>query len=617
LLALLCLTLAGPALAQNYSFSVPSMEMELFVQRDASVRIVYDIVFENDAFASPIDIVDIGTPTGDYDLDDFTASIDGVPLSAIYTSEYIDTGVEIHLGAHEIPAGETGVLHVEFTMPDMVYEDLTREGYASLQITPTWFDGGLIHGTTDLGVAVHMLPEVDAEALLYQDQPYPQFAVYQGHPVAVWTWQDTQLTRPHEVGVSFPTTGMERVVEMSRLQLVQRWLEDNPGVRTFLGIASAVLFAVLYFRFTGGTGFVPFLLLLGGLVGITIFSPVLLLVALPALLLLVFLNERHLRTRRDVYLPAIAEVEGGGIKRGLTAPEAAVLLEQPVNQVLTLTVFGMMMKGIVRQVEPSPLTVELTEPFRTLDKGSLRTPGQRLKHRRNVARQQGTVVHAYEEPFLFLIEEHPGTPLEKLDFSGAVKGLIAQTAAKMKGFDLSDTRDYYREIVKRAYKKAESIEEIPEREQFLDKYLPWILMREGYPTVLTRPGHTYWPTWARPVHVGGGRGGRASGGGSGGRSGGGRSGSRGTGTSLGDVGASFAGWAESTMGGMAGAILPGSLSAPGGARGVINLGGVDRVTGDVFEALMTSSGSGGGGGGGCACACAGCACACACAGGGR
>jgi hypothetical protein len=75
------------------------------------------------------------------------------------------------------------------------------------------------------------------------------------------------------------------------------------------------------------------------------------------------------------------------------------------------------------------------------------------------------------------------------------------------------------------------------------------------------------------------------------------------------------------MGGLATAIMPGSLKLPGVRGGFVDLSGVDKVTGDVFEALSKSSGSGSGksgrSGSGCACACAGCACACACAGGGR
>ncbi|NLF07801.1 MAG: hypothetical protein GX594_07445, partial [Pirellulaceae bacterium] len=88
-------------------------------------------------------------------------------------------------------------------------------------------------------------------------------------------------------------------------------------------------------------------------------------------------------------------------------------------------------------------------------------------------------------------------------------------------------------------------------------------------------------------------------------------------TSFGDVAASFTGWAENTMGGMASAISPGSLSLSDKSGGFLNLSGVDHVAGEFFSALGKSSGGGGGGGGGCACACAGCACACACAGGGR
>jgi hypothetical protein len=68
------------------------------------------------------------------------------------------------------------------------------------------------------------------------------------------------------------------------------------------------------------------------------------------------------------------------------------------------------------------------------------------------------------------------------------------------------------------------------------------------------------------------------------------------------------------MGGMAAAIMPGSLNIPGVKGGFVDLSGADKVTGDIFTALAKSSGGGGGGGG---CACAGCACACACAGGGR
>jgi hypothetical protein len=211
------------------------------------------------------------------------------------------------------------------------------------------------------------------------------------------------------------------------------------------------------------------------------------------------------------------------------------------------------------------------------------------------------------------VEARPDRPVSKIDFTDAMKDFLTRTAVRVKGFDLSDTQDYYKQIVSRAWKEAQAIGEIEQKDQFLDKNMEWVLMHDDYPTVFQTPRHVYYPIWTRPIYTGGG-----IGTGSAPQVGGGKSSSGGSGPGLGDVAGGFAGWAENTMAGLAGAILPGKISAPG-SGGVINLSGLDKATGDFFEALSKSSGSGGGGssGGGCACACAGCACACACAGGGR
>ena len=176
----------------------------------------------------------------------------------------------------------------------------------------------------------------------------------------------------------------------------------------------------------------------------------------------------------------------------------------------------------------------------------------------------------------------------------------------MKGFDLSDTQDYYRRIIDKAMEQAASLGEIEQRQQYLDKYLPWVMMNDQYPTVLTTGGYNYWPVWARRSYASRAlqyrRTGQPARSSSGGR------------TSFGDVAASFSGWAESTMGGMAAAIMPGSMNLPTTKGGFVDLSGVDKVTGDVFEALSKSSGKGGGGrSGGSSCALRRvCMCVCMC-----
>ncbi len=536
--------------AQTYSFAVPELLLSATVQPDGSAHIVYDITFEN--YGDPIDIVDIGTPNADYSLSQMEASIDGNPVSDIRPSEYIDVGVEIHLGPHAIPAGEMGTLHLEFVSPDMVYADTTNEDNASLQITPTWFDSDLIQGTSDVEIRIRMLPGIEPDEVLYQDEPFDdKVQDSDGRVVAIWRYEDVRLTQAYRVGVSFPRRGMTNVIEVTFWDLLGRWLGR------VLPAIGAVLMVCL-----------P--------------------VVLPLFFIFVFIRS-VVRAIKPNYLPPIAQVEGGGIKRGLTAPEAAVVLELPLTKVLGLVIFGMLEKGLVRQTSADPLTVEVIEDFRVEEKPELADEESRKRYRRQMAQREGTVIHEYEHPFLDLIEAHPDEPVAELPVIKPMQKLVDDVAAKMEGFDLSDTQDYYRRVIDRAMEQAASIGDIEQREAYLDKYLPWVMMQRDYRPALRVGGYHYWPMWARQSRstvtaAGGESGGRAAAGGSGRAS-----------TTFGDVSASFAGWAETTMGGMAAAILPTTLSKPsaGGAA------------------------SRGGSGSSCACACAGCACACACAGGGR
>lgn len=611
LLALL-LTLAGllavamPAFAQTYSFAVPELRMQVYVQPDASARIVYDITFAVDPFGRPVDVVDIGTPNADYDLSNMSASIDEVPLSDIRVSEFVDPGVEVHLNGQSILPGESSTLHFEFTMPDMVYQDTTRDDYASLQITPTWFEDSFVQGTSHVWLVVHLLPEVQPDEVLYQDVPFTDKVIFEEHPVVAWEWQDARVTGPRVVGVSFPQRGMTFVVKQSLLDLTVKWLEDNPTARLILGAITFGLLAFAFFRFSGGTGITVFVLLGCGLIWLLATFPASQLLALPAAAVIVVLAEWGLTKRKPKYLPAIAQVEGGGIKRGLTAPEAAVLLELPLNKILLLIMFGLLEKGVATAVDNDPLKLEVAPDFATAGMGAK----EGRKHRLQAAQELGIVLRSYEHAFIDALEKDPGQPVHKIDFSQPMKQLIVHTADRIKGFDLSDTQEYYRKIIAKAMREAQGIGDIPERERYLDRHLQWLLLDDRYPTVFVAPDYHYRPIWVRPFASSDRLAGSLPGAGSVKSGPGGR-------TSLGDVAASFAGWTENTMGRMADSIAPGALQVKG-PGGLVNLGGVDRVTGDIFKALATSSGgSGGSSGGGCACACAGCACACACAGGGR
>ena len=411
----------------------------------------------------------------------------------------------------------------------------------------------------------------------WQDTPYSQTGIVDDRAVAVWLFNDTSFTGPEKVGISFPKDAVSNVIDQNLFQLTALWYEGSGFAQTITAVLLLIAFSIFYFRTTGATGFFLWLLLCGGgawlLINRPLVGPLLL---IPMALLAWFAQSRYKKRRMRKYLPAIAQVEGGGIKRGLTAPEAAALLELPINKVLTLIIFGLLKKGALRQVVASPLTVELAPDFVPASEDAGKR--EKSKQRKDAAQTLGVALHTYEQGFLDTIEKHPQTALKDIDFDEDIKAFLTGVAARMKGFDLSDTVEYYQAIVKRAVEQARAIEDIGEREKALDKDMEWILMdddrarRLEHADLALQPGVD--PFLCRRGSSGGGV---SLGGGS----------QPSSTPSFGDVSRGFAGYAENTAGSLAAAISPGSL--PAGTGGVINLAGVDR---GVSKVLSSGGGSG-------------------------
>jgi hypothetical protein len=403
---------------------------------------------------------------------------------------------------------------------------------------------------------------------------------------------------------------MERVVSLGPFGLFMRWFRGSQTAQYVSLGWVLICFAFAFFRFSHGTGIVLFLIIAGLVSFSALTNPKLNLAYWPVAIGLVALNESILQRRKSTYLPALATVEGGGIKRGLTAPQAAVLLEMPLGKILALVIFGLLKKQVIIKQKDDPLEVAINPVY-----------VEARSKRREQAAEDGIVLHDYEHAFLDRLTTHKGA-VRNADLSEAMGGLIKSVANRMKGFDLSDTKAYYQAIVKRACVEANGIDDVEQRTEVLDRTYEWILLDDRWIDLFNawlRRGYRYQPRWDRqprrpsgPIIVGGGSGPPTT------SNIPDKTAAPTSSTSLGEVAGSFVGWAENTMGSFAAAIEPARLGLDLPRGGVVDLSIVDRTTANVLDALMKSRSSGrGGGGGGCACACAGCACACACAGGGR
>jgi hypothetical protein len=551
----LVLLLAGlalqPAAAQTYSFRLDQQSVDVFFQDDGSVRLEYVFVFTNDEFASPMDYIDVGMPNDRYDLGSISASIDGAAISHIAPSEFVDPGVELGLGAAAIRPGATGTVRVVIgRVEDMLFA-ADIEGYASARFSPTWYDRQYVHGTTDTTVTFHLPPGVQP------DEPR-WFEVRGGWPSGdplafldpegriAYQWRNPSANgyTQYQFGAAFPVT------------YVPAGVITQPSLFDRLNISLGAAMPCLCFSGMG-------LLFLGWAV----------------------LAVRIDRRRKMAYLPPKIAIEGHGIKRGLTAVEAAVLLETPLDRVLTMILFGVIKKNAARVVTEQPLTIEAIQPL----------PED---------------LHDYEKTFLEAALL-PAGPERQKGLQKTMVDMVKAVQAKMKGFSLRETKDYYKSIMNKAWKQVEEAGTPEIRSQRYDEGLEWTMLDRDFDERTRRTfrtGPVFVPMWwgnFRPSSA----------------------------PAMRPAGPAAP--AGRPGGGVSLPHLPGADFAASMVTGVQNTAGrlVSNITDFTSGVTRTtnppppppragkSSGwsgrSGGGGGISCACACACAGCACACAGGGR
>lgn len=531
------------ASAQTYLFTVEKEIVNVFWESDGTITIFYDITFANSSQASPIDFVDVGIPTSSYILADVSASINRREITHILYSPYLDEGVELGLGSNAIGPGQKGQLHVEiYNVSNVLYTDDDDDNYASAVFSPSWFGSEFVLGTTDLAVIYHMPPGVKINQPKYHQAPLgfplePEIG-FDGDGRVTYKWRNIAANgyTQYLFGASFPSSAVPKAA----VQTPSFWQRIGIDAETF-------------FAFSVTCGFILFI------VGIPILS-------------IISTKRRKLK-----YFPPKITASGHGIKRGLTAIEAAILLEEPMDKVLTMILFAVIKKGAAVVEKQKPLKLKITDPI-----------PEKLR--------------PYEKKFLqAMLKERKSS--QKKAIKDSMVNLIKSVSRKMKGFSKRDTTKYYKSIIKKAWNQVESADTPEVLIEKFDEVMEWTMLDKNYddrtrdvfqnrPVYLPHWWHRYDPGYTTPTAPKStytGRAGRAS--------------SAGGGSLPNIPGSDFAA-----------SVVTGAQEMAAGVIGSVEsfTSGITKVTNP--PPVSTSSG-GGGGGSSCACACAGCACACA--GGGR
>jgi hypothetical protein len=558
---LIFVVLAGSAMpvhAEDYSFQVPEESAIVTINTDGSVSIDYYITFQNDSGAHPIDVVDIGMPNYDYVLKSMSANVDGTALSKITDSDYVSPGISVYLGDHEIPAGGKGTLYLHVDkVKNTIYQATEQESetYGSLVFEPNWFDSQYCHGDTKLQVTLILPaglqttePRYYTPAGGWPGSSDPESGKKDNKIYYTWYSDQANAYSQYQFGASFPA----RVMEANAI---------NTSTTYDSGSSSS----------SGNTisldSICPWVMCLGflGFFGLAIYSATI-----------------GAKKRKLQYLPPKISIEGQGIKRGLTPVEAGILMEQPMDKIMTLVLFGLLKKEAAEVVTKDPLKIKAASP---LPEG----------------------LYAYETDFLAAFSVDNAAQKRKL-LQTMMVNLIKSVGEKMKGFSKKDTVAFYKDIMERAWQQVEAAATPEVKSQVYEDVMDWTMLDSNYDRRTTQtfnspvfiPAPTWWwrydPTFPRTSTV--------------------------SSTPV-SAGSSHSGGSISLPS------LPGSAfaaSVVGGAQNFASnvLGNVTSFTSGVTNVTnpppppSTYRGGGGSSGGhSCACACACAGCACACAGGGR
>jgi hypothetical protein len=431
---------------------------------------------------------------------------------------------------------------------DVLYTDSEGDNYASAVFMPNFFGSEYVTGRTDITITYHLPPGVQPEEPRYHNAPNG----FSSTPITgldndgriIYTWRnpDGDVSSRYEFGASFPAS------------YVPATAISTPTFWERIGIPAEAVTAILC---------------VGGFLGFMI--------------MIVVVSIRAGNKRKMKYLPPKIRIEGHGIKRGLTAVEAAVLLERPVDRIFTMILFSLVQKNAARVIKKDPLKLEFTEPV----------PKNLRK---------------YELQFIEAFKDNTNR-VRKTKLQDMMIDLINSVSTKMKGFSHRETSRYYEDIIRRAWKQVEDADTPEVKSEKFNDHMGWTMLDKDFEDRtqdVFRRGPVYLPNWWHrydPVY-------------SPTRT----SGPSGTKTS-----------APSQSGGRVLQQLPGAEFAASVTSGISKfssdvVGNVTDFTNRITQKTnpvpkpTSSSGKGGwssGGGSSCACACACAGCACACAGGGR
>jgi hypothetical protein len=432
LLCVVCVSAFAPTVnAQNVTYNVSQEWVQVQINSDASINLEYNITVTY-LSGQPQGIVTVGMPQGGFQIQN-VQDISGNNLQFLDVSNGNYFGIDVNLKG-PIALNQPYTFIVDAFVPLMIYADQTNPGNDGLQFFPTTF-ASAVSPISDLRVAIILPPGVIANQTKYPTGfPFDSESIQGSSLVVYWERTNWPQDQTFQSGVSFP----------------QEFISPLPTpVQNSVPVFTYIIIAVL-------------ILVVFGFIGLAIAS-----------------------FGKSTYQRPVVSVEALGAYRNLTAVEAGYVLEQPPVRVLTMILYGLLLKHMVQIVE--------TEPILKLKK----MPPQQG--------QPDPSPRYYEIDYLKAIKSD-GT-LDENNLAIAYITVANSTDEKLRGYSRGETKTYYKSVVDQAWSQVSKAGTPELQGDAIDKNLEWLLNDDKFndrfttafpPGIIITPLPGWWWYWGGP-----------------------------------------------------------------------------------------------------------------------
>lgn len=404
-------TLAFPGAARaSFGYTIPKQQDQLTINPDGSVTLIryFEFAVSGSSTDSGTEIW-AGLPTSGTKV---SSVVDQDGKSVSFQTRSSDGQYVVTMTGFAIKPGTQKGFTVTATVSDLVFRDDRNAGYVTMQYMPGWWSSPV--AVQDIAV---VLPakvekaEIRTGSRLWDGIAQTDSGAY----VVTWQFKDLKANEKVNVNVGVPdkyvTLPTKEAPPPAVNPPIPGWTpRTSPSPSPFAAMGGFVFAAVII-----GLGL--------GLIA---------------------------RARREEYSSPQVSMEGVGVNETLEPVEASVLLRQPPEKTLTLLLFSMVKKGVVRVYPEEPLRVA-------------------IQYERDLTEA--------ERLYLEAIDRATGA-VDGAKLAPCFKHLVTSVNEKMRPYCRRDTEEFYRGVIRRAWDELTASATPELKLTQMDRDLLWLMQDE-------------------------------------------------------------------------------------------------------------------------------------------